>query len=72
MEDTMSKVRYCECGRKIMVQVNGRMISPTDPHHDLCSRCYARAMAQFHNQFNRSRQVLHAQDDGDGIDTETR
>ena len=59
----MSKVRYCECGRKIMVKVNGRLISPTDSHHDLCSRCYERAVSQWHNQFKRPK---------DDFDTEAR
>jgi hypothetical protein len=39
-----------------MVRVNGRMISPTDSHHDLCARCYERAISQFHNQFKRSKE----------------
>ena len=30
----------CECGRKIVVRINGRYKLATDNQHDLCHKCW--------------------------------
>ena len=42
----MDKPRYCECGRRIVVRVNGKWKTPNDSQHDLCQRCWMELVDQ--------------------------
>lgn len=44
----MSNVRYCECGRRIVVRVHNkkRVGFLSDNEHDLCERCWSAVWEQ--------------------------
>src|SRR5262245_51480349 len=58
-ETPMPKVRYCECGSKIVVRIRGRATLPKDNDHSLCERCWhtmtAMAIVKEYRQWERDK-----------------
>lgn len=36
----MARKRYCDCGRKLLIRINGRYKVAQDDSHHLCRQCW--------------------------------